>query len=96
MIRQIALVFSLGLGACIFNPARGSRPADMTAQGHVQECRDLEQHAKEADKRADETPPGEGNDGGFRERYVAQIDRDAATQHGAAARAVDPHAPRCP
>ena len=96
MIRHIALVVSLGLGACISNPARGSRPADMSAQAHLQECRDLEQRAKEADKRAEETPPGEGNDGGYRERFVARIDRDAAAQHGAAAKAVDPNAPRCP
>lgn len=96
MIRHIALVVSLGLGACISNPARGSRPADMTAQNHLEECRDLEQRAKEADKRAQETPSGDSSDGGFRERYVAQVTRDAAAQHGAAAKAVDPNAPRCP
>lgn len=96
MIRNLALVLSVGLGGCLFSPARGTRPADMTAQGHLQACRNHEQSARAAEKRAVETPGGEGNDGAFRDQYIASLDRDAAVRHGAAAKAVDPNAGQCP
>ena len=96
MMRKLALVLSLGLGACIFNPARGTKPADMTAQAHLQECRSHEQRAQAAEKRVTETPAGDGYDGTFRDQYVAGVERDAAARHGAAAKAVDPNAGRCP
>jgi hypothetical protein len=90
MIRNLSIILSLGLGACVSAPAPGTRPADMTAQAHVQACRSHEQRA-EALETAERYNTNEGySDAESRAEF------DVAKQHGRAAKAADPNAPVCP
>ena len=97
LIRTLSLIVSLGLGtgACVSQPAPGTRPSDMTAQAHVQECRKHTQIADAQDQRS--------RDGDRARGIVTAVpptvgtpERHVATQHGQAAKAVDPNAPDCP
>lgn len=92
MIRNLSIVLFMGLGACVSNPAPGTRPADMTAQAHLQECWKHDQRAQEL-QRAEARDTTEGS---TEWQYTSAAERDIAGQHGRAARAVDPNAPRCP
>lgn len=91
MLRPISIL--LFLGACTVDQAPGTRPADMSAQAHVEECRKHLAIAQDQEQRA---------------RYMARVrgvvtaahagdrEREIAKQHGQAARARDPSAPTCP
>ena len=93
MIRSIWITLSLGVGACAVDQAPGTRPADMSAQAHVEECRKHLAIAQEQYQRA---------------RYMARVrgyitaahagdrEQEIARQHGEAAKAVDPTASSCP
>ena len=93
MIRSISTVLSLGIGACMSRQAPGTRPGDMSAQAHIEECRRYARLADAKDERGREideardtvTPP-----------YLGYEDRETAKQHGRAAKQVDPNAPDCP
>lgn len=90
MIRNLSIILSLGVGACISTPAPGTRPADMTALAHVQACQSHRQRA-EALETAERFNTNEGySDTESRYEY------DVAKQHGRAAKAVDRSAPDCP
>ena len=93
MIRMIWMTLSLGFGACTTDQAPGTRPRDMSAQAHVQECKKHLAIAQEQYQRA---------------RYMARVrgyvtaahagdrEQEIATQHGQAAKSLDPTAPSCP
>jgi hypothetical protein len=97
MIRTISLIVSLGLGmgACVSQPAPGTRPSDMTAQAHVQECR---KHAKIADAQDQRYKEGDRARGivTLATPTVGAPERHVASQHEQAAKALDPNAPDCP
>jgi hypothetical protein len=93
MIRSISIVLFVGIGACGVDRAPGTRPADMSAQAHLDECKRHLAIAQDQEQR---------------NRYMAQVrgyvsaahaggrEREIARQHGEAARELDPHAPVCP
>lgn len=93
MIRIIWITLSLGVGACTADQAPGTRPIDMSAQAHVQECKKHLAIAQDQYQRA---------------RYMAQVrgyitaahagdrEQEIARQHGQAAKALDPTASSCP
>lgn len=93
MIRDISIVFSLGLGACVSHDAPGTRPADMSAQGHVQACQNKEKLAQAQEQRAQEVDRARDT---RTPQYGGVHEREIAKQHGRAAKAVDPNAPDCP
>ena len=95
MIRTIAFIVSLGLstGACVSRPAPGTRPSDMTAQAHVQECRKHAKIAQAQDQRATYAKSVWGHVGASN---TGESERDIARQHEQAAKTVDPNAPDCP
>lgn len=93
MIRNLSMVLFIGLGACVSHDAPGTRPADMSARAHVQECRNHEQTAQAQDKRAKEL---DGARGTYTAEYAGVHEREVAKRHGQAAKAVDPGAPDCP
>jgi hypothetical protein len=90
---RIWIALSLGLGACTAERAPGTRPLDMSAQAHVEECKKHLAIAQEQYQRA---------------RYMARVrgyitaahagdrEQEIAEQHGQAAKARDPKAPACP
>lgn len=92
MLRSLSIVLFMGLGACVSSPAPGTRPADMSAQAHLQECWKHEQRAKELQR----TEARDTSEGSTEWRYTSTAERDVARQHGRAARAVDPNASGCP
>jgi hypothetical protein len=93
MIRSVSIVLFLAIGACTVEQAPGTRPTDMSAQAHVDECKKHLAIAQEQEQRA---------------RYMAHVrgyvtaahagdhEREIARQHGQAAKAVDPTRPACP
>ena len=93
MIRHIGIILSLGFGACAVEQAPGTRPIDMSAQAHVDECKKHLAIAQEQYQRA---------------RYMARVrgyvtaahagdrEQEIARQHGEAAKALDPTASSCP
>lgn len=97
MLRTLSIIVLLGLGtgACVSQPAPGTRPSDMTAQAHVQECR---KHARTAEVQDQRSLDGDRARGivTFTKPSVGAPERHVATQHGQAAKAVDPNAPDCP
>lgn len=92
MFRNLSIILFMGLGACVSRPAPGTRPADMTAQAHLTECRNHQQRAEEL-RRAEARDTTEGS---TEWQYTSMAERDIAVQHGRAARAIDPTGPRCP
>lgn len=90
MIRNLSIILSLALGSCVSTPAPGTRPADMTALGHVQACQSHKQRAEDIDA-AERFNASEGSTG-----TEGVHEYDVAKQHGRAAKAVDPKAPDCP
>jgi len=92
MTLHISIVVSMS-AACTVAQAPGTRPTDMSAEAHVEECR---KHLAIAEDQAQ------------RARYMAQVrgvitaahasdrEREIARQHGQAAQALDPKAPACP
>ena len=93
MFRNLSIVVFLGLGACVSREAPGTRPADMSALGHVQECRNHQQLAQAEDKRVQERDKARGT---YTPPYAGEREREVARQHEQAAKAVDPGAPACP
>jgi hypothetical protein len=93
MIRNTWIILSLGVGACAVDQAPGTRPIDMSAQAHVDECKRHLAIAQEQYQRA---------------RYMARVrgyitaahagdrEQEIARQHGQAAKALDPTASSCP
>ena len=96
-MRTLSLIVSLGLGtgACVSQPAPGTRPSDMTAQAHVQECRKHAQIADAQDQRYRDVDRARGTVTVITPT-VGAPERNVAKQHGQAAKAVDPNAPDCP
>lgn len=92
MIRNLSIVLFMALGACVSSPAPRTRPLDMSAQAHLQECWKHQQRAEEL-QRIEARETTEGN---TEWQYTSTAERDVAGQHGRAARSVDPNAPRCP
>lgn len=93
MIRNTSIALLIALGACVSYDAPGTRPADMSAQAHVQECRNHERLAQAQNKRAKEL---DGAKGTYTAQQASLHERDVAKQHEQAAKAVDPNAPDCP
>lgn len=93
MIRTMSIVLSVGLGACVSQPAPGTRPADMTAESHVQQCRNHERVAEAQDQAVEDRDRSLGT---HTPAYAGEREREIARQHEKAARAVDPKAPECP
>jgi hypothetical protein len=93
MIRNIWITLLLGAGACTAEQAPGTRPIDMSAQAHAEECKRHLAIAQEQYQRA---------------RYMARVrgyvtaahagdrEQEIAEQHGQAAKALDPTASPCP
>jgi hypothetical protein len=93
IVRIVRIVLLLGIGACAAEQAPGTRPMDMSAQAHVDECKRHVVIAQQQDQGA---------------RYMAHVrgyisaahagdrEREIARQHGQAARALDPDLPACP
>lgn len=93
MIRKISFTLLLGIGGCTAEQAPGTRPIDMSAQAHLDECKKHLAIAQEQYQRA---------------RYMARVrgyitaahagdrEQEIAEQHGQAAKALDPTAPSCP
>lgn len=93
MIRSISIVLFLGVGACTAQQAPGTRPADMTAQAHVQECRNHARIAQAQDQRIKDLDRSRGT---YTPTYAGEREREVARQHEQAAKAIDPNAPECP
>jgi hypothetical protein len=93
MIRRISIILSLGVGACTVEQAPGTRPADMTVQAHLDECKKHLAIAQEQHQRAEYMVKVRGT---LTLAYVGEREREIARQHGQAARALDPSAPACP
>ena len=89
MFRNIWIALSLSVGACTAEQAPGTRPIDMSAQAHLEECKKHLAIAQEQYQRA---------------RYMARVrgyitaahagdrEQEIAKQHGQAATALDPTA----
>jgi hypothetical protein len=93
MIRGISIALSLGVSACTVEPAPGTRPTDMSARAHVEECRKHLANAEEQHQRAGYMARVRGV---VSAAHAGDREREIARQHGQAARAVDPTAPACP
>lgn len=93
MIRTLSIVLFLGLGSCTAAQAPGTRPADMTAQAHTQECKNHKQLADAQDQYIRDIDRSRGT---YTPPYAGEREREIARQHGQAAKAVDPNAPECP
>jgi hypothetical protein len=93
MIRSIAIVLSLGLGACAIEQAPGTRPTDMSVQAHVDECK---KHLAIAEEQAQRARYMVRVRGTITAANAGEREREIARQHGQAARALDPNAPACP
>ncbi len=93
MIRSVSIVLFLGVHACTVEQAPGTRPGDMSAQAHIDECKNHLAIAQKQDQRAKYM---------YRVRGVVtaanagEREREIAKQHGQAAKALDPNAPACP
>jgi len=93
IVRIVRFVLVLGVAACTAEQAPGTRPHDMSAQAHVDECRRHLAIAQQQDQGA---------------RYMAHVrgyiaaahagdrEREIAREHGQAAEALDPKLPACP
>jgi hypothetical protein len=93
MIRNIWITLSLGLGACTTNQAPGTRPIDMSAQAHLQECKKHLAIAQEQYQRAGYMARVRGY---ITAAHAGDREEDIAKQHGQAAKALDPTASSCP
>jgi hypothetical protein len=93
MIRSISIVLSLAVGACTVEQAPGTRPADMSIQAHVDECKKHLAIAQEQAQRAQYMVRVRGT---LTAANAGEREREIARQHGQAARALDPDAPACP
>lgn len=89
----IAVALALGLFGCISHKAPGTKPADMSATEHRDECKKHEELAASYDQRAKELDGGKGT---YTAQYTADHERNVAKQHGEAAKTVDPEVNDCP
>ena len=93
MIRKLWITLSLGVGACAVEQAPGTRPIDMSAQAHVQECKKHLAIAQEQYQRATYMARVRGY---VTAAHAGDREQEIARQHGQAAKALDPTASSCP
>jgi len=93
MIRTTSIALSLAVGACAVEQAPGTRPTDMSAQAHVEECKRHLAIAQEQHQRATYMARVRGV---ITAAYAGEREREIAREHGQAARDLDPAAPACP
>lgn len=98
MLRSASIVvflgiLSLGVAACIAEQALGTRPTDMSAQAHADECRKHLAIAQDREQRAWYMAHVRGY---VSAAHVGDSDREIARQHGQAAKSLDPALPACP
>jgi hypothetical protein len=93
IIRSVSIVLFLGAGACTAAQAPGTRPTDMSAQAHVDECK---RHLAIAQGQYQSAWYMAHVRGYISAAHAGDHEREIARQHGQAARDLDPALPACP
>jgi len=93
MIRRVSIILALGVSACSVEQAPGTRPTDMSARAHIEECKKHLAIAEDQDQRARYMYRVRGV---VTAAHAGEREREIAKQHGQAARTLDPEVPACP